>query len=567
MAFNNYFPCANKCNLGVQSNILTLPWPHGSIPSELTDFETQARKLRYQALGAACKDNKLPALLLGHHQDDNIEGVLVRLSRGHRGTGLKGFASVACIPECHGMYGVSGSGSVLSLKDIRSRSKQDETEERPESGPNTRLPKNSARDKQMPISEGGKFIMRPFHSIPKARLLSTCMENGVPFVSDPTNFDYTLTPRNTVRHLLSSDHAPRSFEPASILPLIKESNSSSELLTAASDSILAESRIRSLDRRSGRLLIEFPSFPGVTVPDPPNTAEVDEEFGRERQVQAIAIRRVLDLVSPRQDNKVRLEQLRPIPEKIFPKDDGTTNLSVSPNTFTLGGVQFQPAEPGDRTAKPNTWILTREPFSNRRKSTITTAIPSITGLGSDRQAADVVWSDWHLWDNRYWIRARAIMDRRGNRSADPISITIRPLEAIDIEYIRHRFVDVNRKAREATERSRNSQSPIRKQYHYMTMGPVAFSALLADCAPRKLRFTLPVIAEAGGEGRVLELPTLGLYVPPGPGPDVKRGENSQQGPADMSSDTRDQHHLWTLKSEIKYKSVDPEVLKLTQANV
>jgi WD repeat-containing protein 48 len=69
--------------------------------------------------------NNVRSLLLGHHQDDNVEMVLMRLAQGHRGMGLKGVADVARIPECHGMYGICESGDIADFKDIKPRAIDD----------------------------------------------------------------------------------------------------------------------------------------------------------------------------------------------------------------------------------------------------------------------------------------------------------------------------------------------------------------------------------------------------------------------------------------------------------
>lgn len=82
------------------------------MPSRLTNFESLARKHRYQALGRACKNYNIGALLLAHHEDDQMETMIMRLASGHRGRLLRTTKSGVGIPECEGMYGLHQSGKV-----------------------------------------------------------------------------------------------------------------------------------------------------------------------------------------------------------------------------------------------------------------------------------------------------------------------------------------------------------------------------------------------------------------------------------------------------------------------
>ncbi|QSO47950.1 tRNA lysidine(34) synthetase TilS [Alicyclobacillus mengziensis] len=116
--------------------------------------EADGRRLRYQAIVEsarqwACSSNAglesglEPLVFLGHHADDQVETVLMRLIRGTSTTGLAGI--------------------------------------RPE------------RDWQ------GMLWMRPFLGVPKSELVSYAADHGITFVQDDTNFDTYYT-RNFLRH-------------------------------------------------------------------------------------------------------------------------------------------------------------------------------------------------------------------------------------------------------------------------------------------------------------------------------------------------------------------------------
>ena len=55
------------------------------------NIQRKARDVRYQLLEVFCKRKKAKSLLVGHHQDDQIETFLIRLSRG---SGVEGLSSM-----------------------------------------------------------------------------------------------------------------------------------------------------------------------------------------------------------------------------------------------------------------------------------------------------------------------------------------------------------------------------------------------------------------------------------------------------------------------------------------
>lgn len=460
----------------------------------------------------------------------------MRLSQGQQGMGLKGVPNIGLLPECHGIYGVSGSGGTMDLVGIRSRSAGSNVDAKTESG--------SAYDEQMAISDGGISILRPFNSFPKTRLLATCADNGVPFVTDPTNFDFALTPRNTVRYLLSSHRLPQTFQPPSILKMIEEGKAMEERLTATSNSILRELRTINFDRRSGKLLIQFPHSLETAVSDPKiqdNLTKGSTPVGQEK-ASALSIRRILDLVSPSEDSSVRLEDCQQLLDKIFTKRNATEETTgPSPDKFTLGGVQFQRVKSNAKSPQPNnTWLLTRELFRSTQTKPITTI--NLPEKHSHNTLNSSHWSDWHLWDNRYWIRVQP--NTRNN------NITIRPLEESDLSYIRQNPTLIT------TRQNIHAQGT---NGHYTRIKREKFNRLLSDSAPGRIRYTLPVLAEATGQKRVLALPTLGIVLP---SPEVVLSATSSQGTVAHHPNSQP-----SIKWEIMYKRVDPEVLELTQTVV
>jgi tRNA(Ile)-lysidine synthase len=107
--------------------------------------EDAARQARYQALARAARDAGVRAVLLGQHADDQVETLLLALSRG---AGLPGLAAMPPVFQREGMV-----------------------------------------------------FVRPLLAIGAQAIREWVAANGVPVVEDPTNADTAFT-RNRIRHVL-----------------------------------------------------------------------------------------------------------------------------------------------------------------------------------------------------------------------------------------------------------------------------------------------------------------------------------------------------------------------------
>ncbi len=114
-------------------------------------IEADARKKRYQALGSLCRQHGVPLLLTAHHQDDQLETILMQLLRG---TGLAGLAGMA---DC------------LAL----------------------------------PYQQAGEPVLlgRPLLAVSRKTLERWLVQQGIGYVEDESNSDTAYT-RNAIRHRL-----------------------------------------------------------------------------------------------------------------------------------------------------------------------------------------------------------------------------------------------------------------------------------------------------------------------------------------------------------------------------
>ncbi|KAI1915099.1 hypothetical protein LOZ12_003273 [Ophidiomyces ophidiicola] len=505
--------------MGLTSKVITLQWPEEVLdPSIQSNFETLARRLRYQALGKACLAENIQALFLGHHRDDNIETGCIRLAQGHGRFGITGFDCVSPIPECHNLWGVSRSGDVTTLEAIRSNQSASLAPHIPEDVIDLPTYQSNIRHS---TATGGVHIFRPLRPFPKSRLELTCRISKIPFVIDPTNADHTLTIRNTVRKLLSSGDLPRALQPCSILDLIEKNRNAKERLQGLVDDFVKMIHVLNFDFQAGTLLIRLP-LPKVvkyfdeTSVDRNQTQPYIHSF----DVLLMVVRRLIGLVSTGSDSQISNRGLARAANLFWPQ----TLADAMSDVFTLGSVKFQPLKKkrtstsadyflknfkrrvqadliqgGNSTIQDteNIWLLSREPFRNhlplpRGEFRIYLPRPKNEKLhkSSEKAANTSAWTQWKLWDGRYWARLRLVRQNKlvAKKAdtvpkshvyglGDSVPITMRPATPGDLTSIELTTRDGNR-----NKVSRLAQKQLDR--------------LLARFAPGDIRQTIPILSHA-----------------------------------------------------------------------
>ena len=466
---------------GFCPKIRSLTWPDSVSPLDLPDFETQARRLRYQTLGDACRRDGIGWLLLAHHNDDQAETVLMRLASGQKGLGLEGMQFVASIPECWGMHGVHMSGTrdtiIFRLSELEKKD--------PEGSRAQRLRRILAEP--YIFERGGVSILRPLLSFSKDRLIETCRARALPWEEDKTNEDTWRTPRNSVRALLRSDKLPQALLKDSMLQLSKQGHEAYDQQSALVLGIVRRCELLLFDVRCGALVIRLPSRLAKERKSGGNV-----HYQKKVRLTALLLLRLLvSNITPQEE--VSLRSLEQAMVSIFPYLEHRGNLcreALQPTTFTTSGVQFQrldcplaaprseldPALHGqwEDLDPVFVWKLTRQPCSKSPRSLIVqpsaTSTFSVAGTSSS-------WSSWQLWDGRYWIRLL-------NRSHLPL--IVRSFQASDLQHLR---------------------STLSRQRYK------EFHQFLHLTVPGKVRWTLLAVAEIENEslpmGRLVALPTLG----------------------------------------------------------
>lgn len=343
--------------ININPRILTLDWTSAGDPSKLDHIESAARRLRYQALGRACRDLSIRSLLVAHHIDDVAETVLIRLIHSFYGSGLRGILSERQIPECEGFYGVHESGRPCAHG-----------------------------ESHMQTEAGGVRLLRPLLALQKAELLNYCREVGVSWFEDPTNRDPTLTTRNTVRFLQKRELLPVALRTPRLLMLAKRATEAEATAETLATEMFRKVPIR-LDLSTGRATCKIRS--SGLLENSLSTKEVNS-------VETCLVKKLLRLVSP--NLELTQNSVHGARNFIFYRSSSNNTYDTNVNTHQAARVQIT------RTGYQhgyNEYVIGRSLPERFQKATLQL---SLTASGDINSTFKHLQSDWHLWDGRYWVR-------------------------------------------------------------------------------------------------------------------------------------------------------------------
>jgi tRNA(Ile)-lysidine synthase len=378
------------------SKILTLdPEQYGDAHASRR-VESIARRLRYRAMGQACRAQGITELLFAHHADDQAETTLMRLANNYLGKGLAGMQSEARIPECEDMYGVHESGSPRILRR-----------------------ENFAmgagfRGAGMLVEGGGISILRPLLSYTKDRLVATCKHAGTKWVEDETNTDPSLTLRNTVRQLHEKNLLPKALRRPNLCAIAARTSE-----RIAQQEERAHEIFRSLDVKidpcSGHVLCKISHQTAREIHKAP---DVDH-------IKAIVLRKLLLIVTP--TSNVDLSTLEAASANFL--EPQTRQSNSAPIVLAGAAVARLPD-----TKQALVYELRRTPPPKRAKETRTEV--SISLMPQPSTTKEILWSDWNLWDERYWIRIGATSRQQQQQPQAAIEVFVRMLTPDDVGVLR-----------------------------------------------------------------------------------------------------------------------------------
>lgn len=410
--------------IGIPVEILKLAWG-GPDPRTIGNFETVARRLRYRALGAASWNSQINELLVAHHADDEAETVLSRILTGYMGYGLQGIKIRSPIPECEGIYGVDASGH------------REYEYAQSEKGSPKRDPRLSSNH-SIAIERGGVNIYRPLLPFTKAQLIAICQQKKVTWFEDHTNADQTLTIRNSVRSLMKEGSLPEVVKSGKLLSMAHRLQHKQHHMEKVVQRLFQMMPIK-LNTVAGKASIQVHDRLGTH-----NRLGIHNFSPQEiYNMNALLLRRMLLLVSP--STAISLQDLDHAMSLVFPRV--TPSLvpdSMSLSKVQVAGVSIEWEGFGNGSTGRNLSLSRSIPTKTQVKTCLPIPYTSwchIDRKSPNRNTADTTeqhestftsgnWSEWVLWDSRYWIRIQIPRDLPDGSSYAVRFLTPDPLGAL-----------------------------------------------------------------------------------------------------------------------------------------
>lgn len=581
---------------GIPSRVLPIQWPNGIVPSKLSNFESQAREHRHELWRKACHSDRLSSLFLGHHQDDQAETVFMRLINQH-GVGTFGLRGIKDKSFLHRSNRPLRPADDFQIDSVPVQDLLDNREW------NYTINARHARkdlDGRIMILKDEISLYRPLLSFPKARLISTCQSNGVPFVIDPTNFDPTLTLRNACRHIFTSYKLPKAFQTESLINLSAKASTLESTVHRTSNMLLSETRILSFDLRSGTIRI--------CLPDPrlPIWSSVD------LRIASYYLRRILYLVGAGSSRQLDFVDLLPVAKALFSHlqppaihESGEPTISqqstLGPGIMTVAGVLITPSNesreganrrrlPTNTDIQRQTYILTSQLPSRSELRLMSQRLPSLAQLNSETTQMSTSATPFSprphksastiSFNNQFYFHLQL------PSSSSPPKYNYQPQQPSKDQTI------ANYEIVYGTTENSVGQYILRPLHpEDISTLPKLWRRVLRDAAPGKTRFTLPAVVRVpsdegnaepkgvadrsertptdGKQESVFALPTLGLWRDSQHDRDAegaRQGDGQEQDrdrDRDHVRDTDDNTHLG-FSWKISYMSLDPEVLRLVK---
>lgn len=496
-------------DIEIESRILHMRWPEGVDPLKLPDFEMMARHGRYQLIARAAISEQIQHLFLGHHLDDQIETVMMRLVRNTSFSFLavKGMTETSKIPCCENIRGANESLDFATIEEHLLEGQAPRQYSRSGSSAT-----NHGRPVGISESHGGLQLHRPLLEFSKSQLIDTCQQHNIQYVSDRTNFDPTLTMRNAVRYMRANYNLPRAMQATSMLGLMNSAQHRSQSLESRANKVASCFEVIEFDLRVGSMIIQLP-----------------RDFARvcENDVEAMshALSAITSVISPqpRDETPTLIPQARclefisilssiPVIKRV--RKSTVTRETLERSTLQIQQTQIQQlVSTLSMKAGQSRWRLSRPTMRDDEiKAAEQEFEPQLEDHGVNLFGT---WSKWLLWDHRYWIRVRSQI------ATDFRHIAIRNFRREDMHRISKGFPNWKH-----------------------------FKSMLAEVAPGNMRWTLPVLTFAD---EVSVFPTLNVR--------VQDSANGWGEGGDLPA------HLPILEWEVCYKVIDKPFIQAQKSKI
>ena len=237
------------------------------------------------------------------------------------------------------------------------------------------------------------------------------------------------------------------------------------------------------DLRSGTLVVKLPRLPGLVGSLHPRSSR---HF----------LRRLLETVTPldRWETRQQHTESQLAGTYFYNESRGKSKAQQDTSgaglTFNAAGCVLEPCHGPDGPSRSRYYDklrIYRQPFKVPELTTSTRRFEIL----SEAKDHSSFWSRWLLWDNRYWISICCCSPKYLQ------SCVVRPLTKMDVKRLRARLKSLSVEILHT------------------------FESMLADAAPGRVRYTLPVLEDQSG---VRALPTLDFVVPEAVDSDAGRAE-------------------------------------------
>ncbi|KAJ9657560.1 hypothetical protein H2198_004206 [Neophaeococcomyces mojaviensis] len=412
--------------------------------------ETVARVLRYHAIVKAARRNGISQLFLGHHHDDQMETILMKLVMQEISSSraFVGIPSRAPAPYSSQIFGGHPLVHHTSRFGLHIKSTTMSTS----------------------FHEDGIECIRPLLAFTKDQLVATCKIFDIPFVSDRTNHDPTYTLRNAIRHLRSHARLPRALQDTVLQKLQASAIQKADCTYEAAKQFSQKMQILHRYPESGMATVSFGELPGHMTDD-------------ELRAASLAMARLSELVSPISKDILPLELPPTTTKSILNMSLGlgasTPDQSNSKVPHCLvSKVDFRsaPAAVNRKIAHKSTQVLQVSRQAMRRAEIIANTQSFVF---EPSHLPNKYCSTWLCWDWRFWIQVKT----RDIVATQNAKLTIRPYRPEDVASVRKRLQEKGEWIR--------------------------FEQMLNVCAPGHVRYTMPVLVSGD---QVVAFPTCDIQL-------------------------------------------------------